>query len=268
MMNSENLLYEQRILELEKKLLYCTGALAESKNETGEFIDMAAHDLQAPLRKAAIFAERIRQKAGEGKMAETLLYIEKMLSAITSMQSLIDALYKYTEISTTGTTFIKCDTNDVLAIVKKKLDLTIKENKVEINSDLLPVIEADPERLKEMFRELLDNAIKFKNPSNLPRIHISSELVDEKEKTILGLAPGKTYFKITFTDNGIGFSDEHADKILKPFQRLHGKAAYSGNGLGLAICKKIIDLHVGILYARGNENSGARFVLILPETHN
>lgn len=267
-MNTEHLLYEQRILALEKKLLLCTEALAQSKNENNDFIHIASHDLEAPLRKVSIFAERIRQKFEEGSSADMLPYIQKMLSAVGGMQSLIDSLSELSDVEAMPMEFIQCDLNVALAEILEEPGSVAGENKAQVTLSVLPVVEADPRQIKVVFKNLVNNAIKFTNKSIPPGIEITSGLLDEAEKAVFDLPPGKVFYKIEFADNGIGFRQEYADKILRPFQRLHGKAAYAGHGLGLAICKKIVERHLGIIYAKGKENSGARFVLILPETHN
>lgn len=267
-MNTEKLLYEERILELEKKLLPSIEALAQCQKENEEFIHIASHDLQAPLRKLSTFIERLTLKSREDLGEEALIYIEKINRTVAGMRSMIDDLSLLSDIGSADPDFIKCDLNKVMSDTINNLKLLIVENSANIITGSLPAVEADAGQIKVAFKTLIDNAIKFKNKVEPPKIVISSEVVTNEEKSVLHLPADKVYYKIEFADNGIGFKQEYADKIFKPFQRLHGKATYTGNGLGLAICKKIIERHLGIMYANGNENSGARFILILPETHN
>lgn len=266
-MSSEKILYEERILELEKKLLQSAQALNECKKESEEFIHIASHDLQAPLRKLSTFVERLTQKSKNILGEESLNYIERIEAAVASMRSLIDGLSSISDITGSETVFIKCDLNNVMNEAINDLEILIQEKNVGVSIAPLPTIEANSSQLKQVFINLLDNSIKFQNNEATPQIVITSEALTIEEKVVFNLDIDKDYYKIEFTDNGIGFKQEYADKIFKPFQRLHGKAAYAGNGLGLSICKKIIEKHRGIIYAKGNENAGARFVLILPEMH-
>ena len=267
-MSTEKMLYEHRISELEKKLLQSINDLNNCKRENEDFIHIASHDLQAPLRKLSTFVERLTHKSNNILGEEALLYIEKINVTLAHMRSLIGDLSVLSDIAEASMDFTKCDLNEVMKDTVTDIQLLIKENNADIIIQNLPTIDGNPAQLKAAFKNLLDNSIKFKNKNATPQIVITSELLNDEEKVIYDLAVDKVFYKIEFADNGIGFNQEYSDKILKPFQRLHGKAAYTGNGLGLAICKKIIDNHLGIIYAKGNENSGALFVLILPQTHN
>lgn len=267
-MNREKALSEERILDLEKKLLQSVESLDKCKKENEDFIHMASHDLQAPLRKLSTFVERLTHKSRESLEGDAILYIEKINSTVEGMRSLIDGLSALSNVSGADKNFIRCDLNEVLKDALADMELLIKENNVDISAASLPVIDAYPSQIKQVFVNLLDNSIKFHNKGVATKIVISCKLLNTEEIKTCNLSENIVYFKIEFADNGIGFKQEYADKIFKPFQRLHGRSAYTGNGLGLAICKKIINNHGGKIYAEGNENSGARFILILPEMHN
>lgn len=264
-MNADNLLLGEKILELEKKLFDSSEALDRCKKENEEFILIASHDLQAPLRKLSTFVERLIHKSSETLGSDALLYIEKIQSTLATMRSLIDDLSALSEISEADFHFVQCDLKAALDGVIQ--NLPFQENGIDFMVSPLAAIEADPARIQQVFKHLIDNAIKFKNTNEAVQITIRGENVNTEEKMLFNLPPDKVFYKIQFTDNGIGFSQENANKIFNPFQRLHGKAAYGGNGLGLAICKKIIETHLGLIYATGKENEGAQFVLILPEMH-
>jgi signal transduction histidine kinase len=152
--------------------------------------------------------------------------------------------------------------------VTKKLlnesDAVIKEKKAVITLSGLPSIEADKGQCRQLLKSILDNALLFSKKDTPPVIDISSFELDNEEKNRLDLDPDKTYYKTVVSDNGIGFSPEDAGNIFNPFVRLHGKS-FPGNGLGLAIAKRIVDNHRGIIYAEAEENIGARFIFILPE---
>jgi light-regulated signal transduction histidine kinase (bacteriophytochrome) len=259
---------EEKILELERKLQKSNNDLSECKKETKTFIHIASHDLQAPLRKLSAFVERLTYKSHDALGEEALLYIDRIDNTVAAMRSLIDSLTELSEITAADIDFIQCDLNEVMNAVIRNLELLIKDNNVAIHLSPLPTIEANAEQLKTAFKNLLVNSIKFQKEDSAPQIVITSELLPPEEEKIHSLPPGTTYYKIEFADNGIGFKPEYAEKILDPFQRLHGNSTYKGNGLGLSICKKIINKHHGIMYAKGKENSGARFILILPSTYN
>lgn len=267
-MSSETSLYEKRILELEKKLQQSIYDLNRSKKENEEFIHIASHDLQAPLRKLSSFVERLTHKSRDVLTEDMQLYLDKIESTVTAMRSLIDDLSVISGISTANVEFVKCDVNEIMKQLVRDFESALKVNSPGIAISSLPVLEANAAQLKNAFKNIIDNSIKFQDKTKALQIAIRSEIVTIDEKIAFNLPVDKIYFKIEFSDNGIGFNPENIDKILQPFQRLHGKSDYPGNGLGLTICKKIIENHRGIIYAMGNEFSGTRFILILPETHD
>jgi light-regulated signal transduction histidine kinase (bacteriophytochrome) len=266
-MNTEKEL-EDKVLELERKLQERGNELYECKKETGKFIHMASHDLQAPVRKLSTFVERLTYKSSHLLGEEALCYITRIEKTVTIMRSLIDSLTELSEVSVAEFDFKICDLNEVLHAAITDLVLPIKENDADIKVSPLPKIVASALQLKTAFKHLIANSIKFKKEGLAPQMAITCELLQAEEKNVHGLLTDTTYYKIEFKDNGIGFSAQHADKIFHPFQHLHGKSAYKGNGLGLATCKKIIEKHQGIMYAKPNKDSGAVFVLILPSIHN
>ena len=138
---------------------------------------------------------------------------------------------------------------------------------VKVHVNVLPVLKGSYVQFQQLFKNLLENAIKFSKKDIPPQIRITSELTAKDENFFFNLPSNKKYYKIEFGDNGIGFNQVNAEKIFEPFVRLHSKSEYEGSGLGLSICKKIVDNHDGIIYAEGEENKGARFTLIFPETH-
>lgn len=266
-MDKEKVL-EEKILDLEKKLRKSNEDLHECRKASEIFIHIASHDLQAPLRKLSTFVERLTAKSPDLSGKEAPAYMEKIEKTTATMRSLIDSLSQLAEISVADIEYVECDLNEVMNSVIKDLAFLIKENKAIIHLQGLPVIEASAAQLKTVFRNLIQNSIKFRKEAFLPEIAITCELLPAQEKEVHRLPTDGIYYKIEFADNGIGFKEEYVSKIMEPFQRLHGGSAYRGSGLGLAICKKIIDRHLGIMYATGKENSGARFIVILPSTHS
>jgi light-regulated signal transduction histidine kinase (bacteriophytochrome) len=267
-MSADIILYEERILALEKKLLQSINDLNDCKKENEAFIHIASHDLQAPIRKLSTFVEKLSNKSREILGEEGLSYIQRIETTLQNMRLFIDDLSALSNVADANIYFTQCDLNKEINQVITGLEAAIKENNAKIFVSPLPVIDANANQIKELFKNIIDNSLKFKNNDAIPQIIINSEVLSTEEKIVFDLPDNNVYYKIEFADNGIGFKQEYADKIFKPFFRLHGKAAYVGNGLGLAICKKIIENHQGMIYANGKENSGSRFVLILPQTHN
>jgi len=179
------------------------------------------------------------------------------------MQSLIDDLSKLSEIEAKD--FEKCDLNDILNAVLEESSARWEINSAVIHISDLPVIYGNTAQLKLVFKNIIDNAVKFQPEDQSPEISISADVLKEEEKTKYHLPTENVYYEIKFADNGIGFNDKEGMEILKPFVRLNGKSSYAGNGIGLAVCDKIIKLHNGIFYAKAIENKGSVFVLILPE---
>lgn len=261
-MSPEKLLYEERIRLLEEQLQNTTDTLNNYKKIHNDFILIASHDLQAPLRKLSTFVERLNSKFKD-LPEEAKTYSERIQSAVISMRSLIDGLSSLSEVTEAEKSFQKCDLNELVQNILT--DIQPGDN-VTFTGSKLPVIEGNCTQLKHVFQNILDNAIKFQKKDSRLQITINAEEINEKEKKIFDLPAGKTYYKINIADNGIGFDDEYSEKIFNPFQRLHGRSEYEGNGLGLAICKKIMEKHNGIIYAKSSKDYGSLFILILPAT--
>lgn len=262
-MSTENRLSEQRIINLEKELRQASEDLRCCKKEKDEFIYIASHDLKAPLRKLSTFTERLIRLAGGDLNQDALSYIARIQKNVFSMQSLIDDLSMLSEIEAKD--FEKCHLNDILNAVLEESSARWEINSAVIHISDLPVIYGNTAQLKLVFKNIIDNAVKFQPEDQLPEISISADVLKEEEKTKYHLPTENVYYEIKFADNGIGFNDKEGMEILKPFVRLNGKSSYAGNGIGLAVCDKIIKLHNGIFYAKAIENKGSVFVLILPE---
>jgi signal transduction histidine kinase len=156
----------------------------------------------------------------------------------------------------------------ILSEVKADLELKIEETVATIESDKLPVVDAIPMQMRQLFTNLFTNAIKFRGQDKAPHISINSRLATEEEKENLHLSSNIDYYQITVRDQGIGFDQEYALKIFQIFQRLHGKTEYPGSGIGLAICKKIVENHKGQIFAESEAGKGTAFFIILPENQS
>ena len=262
-MSTKNRPQEQRIEELEKKLLETKKNLICSQKERDDFIYLASHDLKAPLRKIITFTERLIEKSGTQLNEEALSYLQRIEKNVLSMQSLVDGLSELSEIEANAH-FEKCDLNKIINEILKESEALLKKNNAAVHLSTLPTLDCNILLLKKVFKNIIDNSVKFQPKGQSAQISIESDLLNVEEKINLNLPIGEVYYKIKFADNGIGFNDEDAVKILKPFERLNDRSTYPGNGLGLAICNKIIKKHHGIFYAKGQNNAGSLFVLILP----
>jgi PAS domain S-box-containing protein len=239
--------------------------LNRSNKELEEFAYVASHDLNEPLRKITTFIERLNNKYRQELGDDGRMYLNRIVSSVDNMRRLIDTLLEFSRTARSSQPLEMVDLNLVLAEVLADLELKIEETNTAIVADNLPVIEAVPSQMKQVFDNLLNNSIKFRQSQSSPHISINCQKLNKKQKLELNLDIGSTWYKIDFTDNGIGFEPEYSEKIFQIFQRLHGKTEYPGSGIGLAICKKITDHMNGVIYAHGEPGKGAIFTIILPE---
>jgi PAS domain S-box-containing protein len=239
--------------------------LDRSNKELEEFAYVASHDMNEPLRKITTFIERLETKYKSELGTDGKLYLTRISASVENMRHLIDTLLEFSRTARSNQPFLQVDLNRILKEVQTDLELKIEETGTTINVEVLPVIEAIPSQMKQLFDNLLNNSIKFRKPNVHPVINIRCLRLSRRQKEQHHLDTGNTWFKIDFTDNGIGFEPEFNARIFQIFQRLHGKTEYPGSGIGLAICKKIIDQHKGLIYATGESDNGATFTIILPE---
>jgi light-regulated signal transduction histidine kinase (bacteriophytochrome) len=183
------------------------------------------------------------------------------------MRILIENLLEFSRTARPSIPFGNVDLNEVCEQVMSDFEIIIEQTNARIESDKLPVIEAIFSQIQQLFANLISNALKFKRPGVAPVIKISSEVLSAADKQHFNLQDDNVYFKIDVKDNCIGFEQEYANKIFQIFQRLHGKVEYPGSGVGLAICKKIIENHRGIIYANSVVDEGSVFTIILPKKH-
>jgi signal transduction histidine kinase len=235
------------------------------ENEYMDFVDLAAHELDAPLRKLSLLTERLTNKFAEVAQDKDIQsYLERMHHCIKDMRSLIDELSVLGGVVSDNHQYTPCN---IETLIKRVLETLIPvPSKIPIVTiSTLPVLGGNEEQFILLFRNLLDNAIKFSKTDAPAEIYIQSSELSIAEKEFFSLQQEKKYHKIEIADKGIGFKKEDAEKIFKPFVRLHGKSKFPGSGIGLAICKKIIENHGGIIYAESHEVDGSQFIIILPE---
>ena len=247
--------------ELERKI----NDLELSNAELEEFAYVASHDLQEPLRKIVIFSERLGNQLSQSVDEEALNYLKRMMNAAQNMRVLIDNLLEFSRVNRKEGRFERTDLSEILKDSETELEFEIEASDTGIIPGPLPVLEVIPLQIRQLFNNLLLNAIKFRKAGSKSTITIASREVTPKEVKDLGLNDSVRYFEISISDTGIGFEQQYAERIFQIFTRLNGKSEYPGTGIGLAICKKIIDNHGGHISARGNLGQGAIFSFILPE---
>lgn len=230
-----------------------------------EFIELAAHDLQSPLRKLSVLTERLISKYNNVPGIEVQSYLTRINSCISDMRSLIDGFSSLVSITPTSMNYLACDTGSIVKKVVQDMAPVIQQKQVTVSVSPMPVLYADKTQLEILFKKILENAVLFGKEETQPRIDITSKPLTPADQDKFNLAPGVVYHQLQVEDNGIGFDQEYAEKIFWPLVRLNGKSSFPGNGLGLALCEKIVANHQGILYAEGIENKGAKFTIILPE---
>jgi PAS domain S-box-containing protein len=251
--------------KIEQDLKRKVEELNRSNKELEEFAYVASHDLQEPLRKISTFSERLSDKYKELLTGEGAMYLERMMVSAENMRILINNLLEYSRVTRHNEPFTRVNLGFVLRQVKTDLELIIEETGAQLVSGELPEVDGSLSQLSQLFTNIVGNAIKFRKPDVAPEIKIESVPVTEEDKARYHLADNIAYCKIQITDNGIGFEPEYANKIFQIFQRLHGKSEYPGSGIGLAICKRIVENHQGAIYAEGTEGQGASFSIILAE---
>ena len=247
-----------------KDLAEANKSLKESNAELEQFAYIASHDLQEPLRKISIFGKMLEESL-ENVSDRSLNYMNKINRSTQRMSNLIKDILGYSQLSKDTDVFRKVDLNKSLKRIITDYELIIEQKNVSLHWTELPVIEAIPLQISQLLSNLISNSIKYSREGIAPEITLTAENASQEEVIKHNLPFAKTkYVKITFTDNGIGFKQEYAEKIFAIFQRLHGKTDYEGTGIGLAMCKKIAQNHYGTIFAEGSDSFGAKFVLLLP----
>jgi PAS domain S-box-containing protein len=241
--------------QLEDLVRERTADLKRSNEDLMQFAHVISHDLKEPVRKILMFNGIIENDYASHIEERGLLYIKKVKEATDRMATMIDGVLTYSTINTAGYPAEKVDLNRIIENIKTDLELVIDEKKAILIKDELPVIEGSPILLHQLFYNLINNALKFSKADEPPRVTIRSAIAGGGDNE---------FVTVTVSDNGIGFDKAYTDKIFNVFERLHSKDAYDGTGLGLALCRKIVDRHNGTLSAQGKINEGADFTVSLP----
>ncbi len=234
--------------------------LAQSNRELQEFASVASHDLQEPLRKVEAFGDRLKTLAREAMDEQGRDYLDRMLNATKRMRSLIEDLLKFARVTSQAQPFLPVDLAQVTREVLSDLELRIAETHALVEVGELPTIDADALQMRQLLQNLIGNALKFHHPGKRPVIHLY------REKADLGLPPDGMA-RLVVEDKGIGFDEKYLDRIFAVFQRLHGRGEFEGTGIGLAICRKIVQRHGGDITAKSTPGQGASFLVSLPVHH-
>lgn len=248
----------------------------DSKNLSGgiyqeqyiQFIEMAAHDLQSPLRKMGVLTDQLFSKFKDVKHDEIEKYTVRIRKSIDNMKSLIESFTEYAKAIPETMCYETCNLKQIIKKILQESSVQVKLKEADISMGELPAIQGDKAQLQVLYKNLLENSFRFCKSGNPLKITIQAESITDGEKEDYHLDEKKTYCKISLQDNGIGFEPGDNEKIFHPLVRLHGKSDYPGNGLGLAIVKRIAQNHNGIVYARGSGENGATIILIIPENHD
>jgi two-component system, LuxR family, sensor kinase FixL len=244
----------------EEKLRRYAAELERSNLELQDFAYVSSHDLQEPLRKIQAFGDRLLTKEYERLSDQGKDYVDRMLNAASRMQNLINDLLAFSRVTSQSKPFVRVPLDKILTEVLSDLEITIEQTGTVIYREPLPEIEAEPTQMRQLFQNLISNAIKFRQEQVSPEIRIHARQLQRQAH--LTATPGDELVEISIEDNGIGFEEKYLDRIFNIFQRLEGQK-YEGSGIGLAICRKIAIRHGGDITATSQPGKGTRFIITL-----
>lgn len=254
---------EEKIKELNHRLLENIERLESANRDLDRFAFMASHDLQEPLRKMLMFSDRLGHKYKDVLDDEGKMFISRIQHAGERMQALIKDILLFSKTSIEKPTFIETNLNDILHEVLGEMEHTIKDKNAVIDADKLPSLSVNPVLIRPLFHNLISNAIKYAKKNVQPVVKIYSEFSASQNGSDQGEVKSK-YCRIYVEDNGIGFDQKYSEQIFGMFKRLHLHSEFEGTGIGLALCKKIVEEHHGFITARSKINEGSVFIISLP----
>jgi PAS domain S-box-containing protein len=241
----------------EEKIGTYMSKLEISNKELQDFAFIASHDLQEPLRKLQVFGDLLVEKHRESLDSQAFDYIVRMQKAAARMSALLRSLLNYSRVATNAQAFTRVNLKEAVREALSNLEIRIRETHGSVTVGDLPSIQGDRSQMIQLFQNLIANAIKFQAQDKSPVVNIHSRPVENHR-------PKEKKYEIYVEDNGIGFDEKYLDRIFRPFERLHGRGEYGGVGMGLAICKKIVDRHHGTITAKSVPEEGTVFVLSFP----
>jgi len=261
----ERIQSEEKVILLNKQLIENITQLKAVNEELERFAYVASHDLQEPLRKIILFSDQLANKYRPLLKEEGANFIDRIMKSAKRMQMLIKNILSFSRSSTNFEAFEKTNLNLLLQGILSDLEISIQQKKAEIDIEQLPTLNIIPDQFRQLFQNLIINALKFSKPDCPPHIHIYAEKI--KGMQIAGIKDNlydEDFFTIYVKDNGIGFEQKYADEIFTLFKRLNSYDKYEGTGIGLSICKKIVQQHNGYISANSSVGEGTTFTISLP----
>jgi PAS domain S-box-containing protein len=250
---------ETALRSSEGKLRQFTAQLERSNRELQDFAYVASHDLQEPLRKIVVFGDRLKEKCSGTLNEEARDYLDRMQKAAARMQTLINDLLTFSRVTSKARPFAPVNLGQVVHEVISDLEARIEQVQGRVEIGALPVIDAEELQMRQVLQNLIGNALKFCRPETPPVVSVAARKFSD--------GSGCEMCELTVSDNGVGFDEKYLDRIFNVFQRLHSRAEFEGNGMGLAIVKKIALHHGGDVTAKSQPGAGTTFILTLPTTH-
>lgn len=254
---------EEKVKQLNRQLLENIASLESANKDLDRFAFMASHDLQEPLRKIRMFSDRLFLKYKEVLDEDGRININRIQKAAERMQALITDILTFSKISVDKPEFVESDLNVLVGEILGEMDEDLKEKKARIIVDKLPALFVNPSLIKPLFHNLIGNAVKYKKKDVDPVVRITSDTTGNLNGST-GNSGSNKYCRIFIEDNGIGFDQKYAEEIFGMFKRLHHNTEFEGTGIGLALCKKIVEQHKGYISARSKLNEGSTFIISLP----
>ncbi|MGG7663771.1 PAS domain-containing sensor histidine kinase [Dyadobacter sp. BHUBP1] len=257
---------ERRVGQRTDELHQANIELVNSNNNLQQFAYAASHDMQEPLRKIQSFGSRLLSTYSDKLDDNGKYMLNRIQDASKRMSAMIDDLLAYSRLTTREGEFGEIRLDEIVHSVLADLEISIQEQKTDIIVNDLPVVWGNGPQLAQLMQNLISNAIKYRLPDQQSVIRLSYRAVSEAEKaTLPKLLPDHPYIRLEVTDNGIGFDEIYLDRIFQMFQRLHGRSEFSGSGIGLALCKKVVQNHHGYITAQSQPGKGATFIVYLPQ---
>jgi len=257
---------EERIKLLNEQLISNNESLKQMNEELDQFAYMASHDLQEPLRKIQVFSDKILRNNNFDPDSEK--YFGKIISSSKRMQNLINNLLDFSRHTVSSNDFKLIPLKELIRNALAELEVEIEKNNAKIFCEELPVVSVVPGLMQQLFYNLFSNAIKFRKTGEDLVVNVKSEKMDPGElSNFIKHTANRNFYKITVEDNGIGFDNKYTEDIFRVFKRLHSYHEFEGTGVGLSICKKIIEKHGGFITAKSKIGTGSEFIIGLPETN-
>lgn len=254
-------LLEEKINERTQELRLVNQRLESSNADLMQFASVASHDLKEPLRKIHFYTDMLRKQYNGETDEKITSFLDRIKKSSSRASSLIDDVLSYSRLSSDNL-YEKVDLEKIVMDILQDYELVINEKKARIELSSLPKIEAVPGQMRQLFQNIIANALKFHEPGKAPEIFINCKETDGGSYPKL---QEEDLYEIRIRDNGIGFNEQYSKKIFSLFQRLNNKEQYEGTGIGLAIAYKIVERHHGLIIAKGEENRGAEFTIVLPK---